>query len=267
MNKYIFIKELKRGRKSLLIVLGTISILIILTMSLFSSFASRGDITEIMKAFPDELIKAFSMDFENFNNILGFYNTYNIFYIMLGGGFYSIIIAAGFLSKEERNKTAEYLYSKPLNRSEIIMSKFLAYLCNILILSVGIIIIGFISLEIFKVDDYNIGSFFVLSLYYTLLLILLGTIGFFISSLIKRGKNNIGLYIGIVAGAYFIDAISKITENAKAIGYISPFKFVNIDVLNPAYGLEWWRLLYFIGISSILIFFTFLIYNKKDIYV
>ena len=64
---------------------------------------------------------------------------------------------------------------------------------------------------------------------------------------------------------YFIFTISKITESVSGIGYISPFKYVNLEVTNTAYHLEKWRLAYFIGISLILGILSWRIYLRKDI--
>jgi putative exporter of polyketide antibiotics len=86
------------------------------------------------------------------------------------------------------------------------------------------------------------------------------------STLIKRPKPITTFSIGLVLIFYFVFTLSKITESAAKIGYISPFKFVNTDALNPAYGLDFWHLLYFVGISLILTVISYRLYARKDIY-
>ncbi len=71
--------------------------------------------------------------------------------------------------------------------------------------------------------------------------------------------------IGIVVGGYFLDSISRVTPAADKFGYISPFKFVDSGVMRPDYGLDWWRVLYFVAVSLLLFGLTFWIYRKKDI--
>ena len=70
---------------------------------------------------------------------------------------------------------------------------------------------------------------------------------------------------GIVVGGYFLDSISRVTPAADKFGYISPFKFVDSGVMRPDYGLDWWRVLYFVAVSLLLFGLTFWIYRKKDI--
>jgi ABC-2 type transport system permease protein len=94
-----------------------------------------------------------------------------------------------------------------------------------------------------------------------------GAIGLFLSLLIKRGRPITNVSIGIIVGGYFIDVLSKVTLSADKIGFLSPFKFVDSGVLSLDYGLVWWRVLYFLGISLVLITITFVLYKKKDILV
>ena len=48
-------------------------------------------------------------------------------------------------------------------------------------------------------------------------------------------------------------------------GYISPFKWVNVAVLSPAYGPESWRIALFLGLTALLLVFSGFLYRKKDI--
>ena len=66
--------------------------------------------------------------------------------------------------------------------------------------------------------------------------------------------------------AIAITDLSKITESVAKIGYLSPFKYVNMDAINLAYKLDLWRLLYFTGISLLLVAISYRHYSRKDIY-
>ena len=148
------------------------------------------------------------------------------------------------------------------------MSKLAAFLTYLVLLNIIVLIFGFISLEVFKGNaDYSLSAFLIHTLYGFLLMLTFGAIGFFLALLIKRGRPITGISIGIIVGSYFFDVLSKITPSVDALGYISPFKFLDSGVLNPAYGLTWWRLLYFLGLSLILYTAAILRFRKKDIFV
>jgi len=212
------------------------------------------------------LMTAFGASLDIFTNVLGFYTARNTMFILLLGGFFSIFLAGKILSQEEHEKTAEFLLTKPVTRSEVLWSKLAAFFSLLVILNIIILITGYISIEIFKGDsEYSLTAFLIHTFYCFLLMLTFGAVGLFLSLWIKRGRPTTNISIGIVIGGYFIDALSKITPKLEKIGYLSPFKFVDSSVLSPDYGLIWWRLLYFLGISLLLFTLTFIIYKKKDI--
>ena len=87
--------------------------------------------------------------------------------------------------------------------------------------------------------------------------LLFGAAGLFMSSLVKRPRPITTLGIGLVLFLYFIFTVSKITESSFRIGMISPFKYVNMEVTSPTYGLEIWKVVYFIGFTLILTFISY----------
>jgi len=125
---------------------------------------------------------------------------------------------------------------------------------------------GFISMKAVQVEGFRVNAFVTLSFYTFLLNFLFGAIGLFMSTLVKRPRPITTLGIGIVLVLYFVFTISKITQSASKIGYLSPFKYVRTDVMSNEYGLNYWHLLYFAGISVLMAGISWRIYLKKDIY-
>jgi ABC-2 type transport system permease protein len=125
---------------------------------------------------------------------------------------------------------------------------------------------GFISMEIVQREPYSVNAFLTLTLYTLLLNLFFGAVGLFMSTLVKRSKPITTLSIGLVLILYFTYTLSKITESLSKLGYISPFKYVNVDTLNPEYRLEFRNLLYFIGLSLLLTFLSYRLYKRKDVY-
>jgi len=115
------------------------------------------------------------------------------------------------------------------------------------------------------IGKYSLRKYTIIAIYNFLLMISMATIIYMLAAIFKRGKSVMPTSIAIVFGAYFLDAISKITPKSNWFGYISPFKFVNTDVLNPNYGLEVWRVGYFITVSLLCLCAGYLRYRKKDI--
>ena len=270
LNKNIYFKELKHHRTSFITWCLSFIVLILLDMA-FYPIIMKDDMYKQLSflyenPFMKGLMTAFGASLDVFTNVLGFYTARNTMFILLLGGFFSILLAGKILSQEEHEKTAEFLLTKPVSRSEVVWSKLAAFLSLLLTLNIVILITGFIGIEIFKGDsEYSLIAFLIHSFYSFLLMLTVGSLGLFLSLWIKRGRPTTNISIGIIIGGYFIDAASKITPTLDKIGYLSPFKYVDSSVLNPDYGLELWRLLYFLGISLLLFTLTFIFYKKKDI--
>jgi ABC-2 type transport system permease protein len=186
--------------------------------------------------------------------------------MMVLGSIFSIVLSSNILLKEEYDKTAEYLLTRPITRSEIFVSKQVVIYLNVFLLNFITALAGFICMELVKKGAFNIGAFLILSLYTLLLNVLFASAGLFLSTLIKRGKPITTFSIGIVLICYFVYTLSKITESASKIGYLSPFRYARVDAISPDYSLDFWHLAYFLGISILLTGIAYRIYLRKDIY-
>ena len=269
MNRNLFLKELKRNALSLMIWTIVITLLISLTMSVYSTFmANQSKIAGMLTIIPKGALQFKGIsNFNDLLSVLGFYSANNVIYMMVLGSIFAIVLASNILLKEEYDKTAEYLFTRPLTRSEIFMSKLAVLSLNVFILNLVTALAGFICMEIVKTGPFSIRAFLILSLYTMLLNMLFGAIGLFLSTLVKRAKPITTLSIGLVLILYFIYTVSKITESAAKIGYLSPFRYANVDAINPTYKLDLWHLAYFIGISLFLTGLSYRIYLRKDIYI
>ncbi len=185
---------------------------------------------------------------------------------MVLGSIFAMVLGSNILLKEEYNKTAEYLLTKPLTRSEVFFSKLAVIFIHVIILNMVTALAGLISMKLVQKEPFSLSAFLILSFYTLMLNLLFGAAGLFLSSLVKRPRPITTLGIGMVLFLYFIFTLSKITEGASRIGYISPFKYVNMEVTSPAYHLELWNVMYFVGFTLLLTAISYRIYCRKDIY-
>lgn len=267
INHILFRMEFRRNARSLVLWSVIICALIFFTMSLFRSVLQyQQQIMGMVKIVPMAAMKA--RGFGNISDIfsgLGFYAANNIVYMMLLGSIYSMVLASNIILKEEYGKTAEYLMSRPLSRDEILFSKLSLSLLNIVILNLAAGITGLVSLLVFKSGNLPIRPFLVITLYTFLLNLFFGALGAGIAVLIKRPRPVTFFCVGLILVFYFIFTISRISGVSGEFGYVSPFKWVDMDVLNPAYGADFRRILLFSGLVLILTITSLFVYRKKDI--
>jgi ABC-2 type transport system permease protein len=269
MNRNLFFKDMRKNAFGLILWMAAISLLISLTMAVYPTFVeNQSKVFGMMNLVPKGALQFKGItNVSDLLSVIGFYSVNNVIYMMVLGSVFAIVLSSNILLKEEYNKTAEYLLTRPLTRSEIFFSKLSVILLHIILLNLIAALTGFICMELIQEETINAKAFLILSLYTLLLNLLFGAIGLFMSTLVKRPKPITTFSIGLVLILYFIYTISKITEGASKMGYLSPFKFVNMDATNPNYRLDPWHLLYFAGLSFLFISISYRLYNRKDIYI
>ncbi len=268
MNRNLFLKELQRNALSLVIWMIAIVLLISVTMSVYPKFVENQ--SKILGFF--NLVPKAALQFKGISNlsdltsVLGFYAVNNVIYMMLLGSVFAIVIGSNILLKEEYHKTAEYLLARPMTRSGIFFSKVSVAFLYVFLLNLVTALVGLLCMRLVQNAPFRIGSYLVLCLYTFLLNLLFGAAGLFISTLVRKPRPITTFSIGLVLIFYFINTIAKITESAEKIGYLSPFKYVRMDVMSPDYRLEFPNFVLFAGLSMILGVAAYRLYARKDIY-
>jgi ABC-2 type transport system permease protein len=268
MNGNLLLFELKRNRGRFLIWLLILVGLIVFTMAVIPNMAKdRAMIESMLEMFPDGIKKALGMDAQTWGNVLGIYSTYHIFYAVLSGAIFAISLGLDIIAKEENKRTAEFLLTRPLTRTEIMTTKIAAFFIYVLALNLLLTLSGWAAVAIASSEPVGMRSFIIFCLYGFLLNLVFGCLGLLISSIAKRGRAPAAAGIGIVVGFYFIDSLARASEVLGKIGFISPFHVVDTKLLNPDYGLEVWRVLYFVIPAVLFSVLSVFFYRKKDVYV
>lgn len=266
MNLNLFLKEFKNNIKGTVI---TSLVVVLYTAFTFYVYASMKTIisqaTDFYYTLPESL-QVF-LNFGHWDNVLGYYVTYFVYFVPIITGCYSIILGTRLLSKEEQNKTAEFLLSRPLSRNQIISSKLITFFIHILGINLLAFITGLFGSGLISDWEFNLKSLIILHTYGYLICLFFGILGFFITVIMKRAKAITGIGIGIVLGSYFFDIMIRVFGKAQFLLYLTPFKYINLEAHSPNYGFDAWRLIYFIGISGLLIMLSYMFYRRKDILV
>lgn len=255
--------ELRQGRVSFLIWTAAISFLLAVCIFLFpemkGQMESVGDVFASMGSFSD----AFGMDRLNFGMLTGFYAVECGNVLGLGGAFYACLCAAGILSKEEKDGTAEFLLTHPISRRRVVTEKLLAVLVqvtamNLLIYGISVCAIAAVG-EAIPWREINL-----LHLAYYLLQLELAGICFGISAFTRKGSVGAGL--GIAFMMYFLNLIANIAEAAAFLKYVTPFAYCEGADIVTAGSLDGTLVAIGMVIGLLGIGAGYLRYVKKDIY-
>lgn len=263
----IYLREVIRGRKSMLLWTSILLVYNICMLLLYPSLmgSMKDKMNLMMEAFPKEMIVAFGLDKVSITEMLGFYNTYCYLLVIILGGIFAVLQGISTLAKEEDEKTIEFLLSKPVSRNKIITSKILAVLTNIVILNTVISLISFIIIEIIADEDYNRRALFLLFIAPVFMQITFAAMGLIISVFVVKARINLPAGVGMVLGFYFISIIATISDKVDFLKYFTPFKYIDGADIITKQSIDVIYLVIMAIVTIVCVGATYISYNKKDI--
>ena len=225
----ILIKELKDNLKSLLIwavCVGSMGLACILLFeSMKEDMANMAESFSSMGAFSD----AFGMSRLSIATLTGFYATEVGTIHALGGAMFAAILGTSMLSKEEDGHTGEFLFSLPITKGKVVLSKWCALVVLILffnLLCVCMYVGGFLL----SGEEIPAKEFLLYHAMQVLMQTELAAVCYAVSSFMK--KNKLGLGLGIVLMLYAFDLIAHVIPDLSDSKVISPFSYANAsDIL------------------------------------
>lgn len=214
--------ELRQGLISFAIWTGSIGCLLAICVFLFPEMKDQMESVNDVFASMGSFTAAFGMDRLNFGTLIGFYGVECGNVLGLGGAFYASFCAVGVLSKEEKDRTAEFLLTHPVSRVRVVTEKLVAVLIqitamNLLIYGISLASMAAIGEEI-PWKEINL-----MHLAYFLMQLELAGLCFGLSAFLRKGSTGAGL--GIAAMMYFLNLVANIAEKAEFLKYITPFGY------------------------------------------
>ena len=257
-------RELKINLKNF-IIWTSILIGIFLVVFLVYPFIITDDtitsLDEMMKAFPEDLLKAFNMDITSINTAYGWLKSEGFMFVLLITGLYSSIIGSNILLKEESEKTIEYLSFLPIKRSKILTNKIIVSIIYIISM---ILILGIFNLIALLISgDFNHKQYILLSITPIFVALPLFSINLFISTL--QHKSKIGLSFGIVFIFYVLNVISELSDKVEFLKYLSIYTLADIRNVISKIGINPINILISIIITISFTVGTYIRYNKKEL--
>lgn len=260
----IIIRELKANLKSFLIWgLSLVGLYLVASIE-FSAFAGDETIVDAMAEFED-LFRALGSASADMTTPQGFLSILSI-YIYLPLAIYSGLLGSGIISKEEKNKTAEYLFTLPISRQRVITSKLIVAFIYTLLINLLVIFGCYLAFIRFNPEPIFYTFLFNLSVGVLLTQLIFLSIGVALSSVIKQYKLSGAITIGIMIATFMLNILIGFVEELDFLKYISPFNYFNsANMLASNFEISFVIIslgIIVAGISTLLLF-----YPKRDLYI
>lgn len=245
------------------------SILVILFGAVFLIYPSiitsdnMESLNEMLKVFPEDLLRAFNMDISSIDSAFGWIKTEGFVFVLLITGIYSGILGSGILLKEENDKTIEYLNSLPVRRTQIVMNKVAVGLVYIFLMVIVLGVFNYVGLT--WSGDFAKKSYLLLSVTPIFSSIVIFSLCLFLSTFTHKTKNTIGLSLGIVFVSYFLNVISELSEETEVLKYVSVFTLADIRNVIVDVKINPHLVIVAFGLAILFIGLTVVRYNKKEL--
>lgn len=255
----IFLRELKSSWKPLLYWCLGIFATIYASMIKFEGFDKS--VNDIMANLPKALqFLAGSGQFD-LSTASGYYGVLFL-YLAVAAAIHAAMLGANILAKEERDKTAEFLLSKPVSRGRVLGTKILAAFFNILVLNIAISISSIIAMSAYLDMSKEI---IMLMLGLLVIQILFASIGFFLASIYKKPAAAASVSSGVLLITFIVSIAIDILEHSNWLIIFSPFKYFNTASIINGGGLDTFYLIFSIVLSTILLVASYICYRRRDL--
>lgn len=261
----VFLRELKAHRRGLFFwSLGMVS-LIYMGMVKYGAYEASGqDITKVLDALPKAVQAVFGLTGFDLMTAAGFYGVL-FMYIAVMGAVHAALLGSGLIAKEERDRTTEFLYSKPASRPRILTGKLLAGLFNLIVFN--LVTWG---ASIYFVDQYNkdapfgtdiavlmAGLFFIQLVFFA--------VGAAVAGTSHRPKAAASMATGVMFLTFLLSYVVNLNEKLDFVKYFTPFKYFDAATLMTDHALDPKYVLISAVIIAACVIGTYRFYTARDL--
>ncbi|MCK9536640.1 MAG: ABC transporter permease [Bacilli bacterium] len=261
INRDVFKMEFRRSLKSLVIWSVAVGSYILLVVVLYPL------VKDMYSSMPEELISYMDMVGGIPKNIIEYYAIEGALMMQLAGAIFAALLGFSLLNHDEREMTTDVIYTLPVSRKTFYYTKLLVVFLEILLFSAGVTLftfVGIISIE----KNAAFTSFFSFNLLNTLMLLIMGTLGFALAAVTKRTTKT-ALSVLIPLPLYVIYFISQLTDNriVKNLKYISAFTFSDpVTIIKTGDKIAFFTLLAYLVLAFFALLFGCFKFRKKEFF-
>ncbi len=256
----IYLHELKATYKNALIWLLSIIGLTLFLTAFYPTFSKEmDDFTAILNNLPEAMRIAFGLNPDTMSTILGYF-AFMMTFVYICASIQAMIMGLSNLSREIRERTADFLLTKPITRIKVVTSKILPSLTLITLSNIIYLIVFYLILLSFADKAFAFDTYLLLALATFFLQLIFFALGTILSVIIPKIKTALPISLGIVFGIYLLS-----TFTGDKLKYFMPFKYFEVTeiLLKNQYELKY--MIITIAFICVSMGATYIIYKKKDI--
>ena len=259
----IFMREMKANRKALIIWSASMFLLVLSGMGKYTAYSGNQS-SAVFNDLPYSMKALLGMDSFDVTTMSGYFAMLFL-YIEIAAAIHAVLLGAGIISKEERDKTTEFLMIKPASRNRIVTFKLLAAFVNVVVINIVTFASSIAMVAVYSKGN-DISSEVVLFMASMLIVqMIFFSIGTAMAAFLNNPKTSGSFAMGILLAAFVISRITDLTKRMSGLNLLSPFKYFSYEDIVGGKGLD----MAIVVLSLILVVFffvsTYVCYRKRDL--
>lgn len=261
----IFLRELIAYRKGILFwSLGMIA-LVGSGMAKYAGYQSTGQsINTILAQFPKSVQVIFGISGFDLTRASGFYGVLFL-YIALMATIHAVLLGTDIISKEERDRTTEFLFVKPISRATILTSKLAGGFVNLVILNLATLFSSIYFVGIFNKSASVTPDILILISGLLILQLLFFMIGAAIAATSPKPKASSSTAASVLLLTFILSMFISINSKLDNLKYFTPFKYFDAHTLMEQGQLDPIYVLISIVVIVGLLFTAYRSYARRDL--
>ena len=260
----VFRHEFRQYRRALIGWCAGIAVFLVVYLPFLPAFMEQSDVLRtFLQGLGGPVLRAMGIDIDLFLGPLGFYS-YAFTFLSLIGAIQAAGIGLSVLSKENRMRAADFLFTKPKTRGAVFFEKLGASVLSLFITQAFFYALSSGALYLLAGQRVPFRPFALVSLSFTPLQFFFFSLGALVATAARRIKSVVSVSVGLAVGCFLLSMVSNLTGSA-ALRYVSPMRYfdTNYILLHGAYepAFLWLSL----SLTALMGALAFVLYVKRDI--
>lgn len=261
----LFWRELKVHRKSLILWSIGVIFLIASGMSKYAVLSTTGEsMNEVISQMPRSLQAIMGLGSLDLSQVSGYYGVLYV-YLSLMAAIHASMLGATIISKEERDKTTEFLMVKPISRNEIITAKLLAAVLNIFLFNIVTFISSMMIVGRFSNGDSMTSDIVILMVGMIILQLIFLSIGTGIAAISKHPRKAPAMATTVLLTTYILSVVITMASQLDFLRFMVPFKYFEAKSLLLDGSLDPIYVVLSAVIITVMLTVTYVCYRKRDL--
>jgi len=261
----LLFRELKFYRKGLIFWSVGLIALIASGMAKYATMQNTGQsMTDLIAMFPQSIQAIFGLSGFDLSKASGYYGV--LFqYIALMVTVHAVLIGVNVISKEERDRTSEFLFVKPISRFRILTSKIVAGMFNLIVINVVTFITSVGLVNYYAKGDSFVGDIAILMVGLFILQLIFFFVGTAVAAIHKNAKTAAPIATSFLLVTFILSFLINVNNKIDVLKYITPFKYFDSHNLMSGGGFDVVFVTISLGIILLCIIATYFVFSRRDL--